>query len=807
MQNTQQQTTSAEYVTNMVWNFMNHARGQMSINDMFPLMLALLYSIHKEYPIRVVDDSRFEFPQNDDALLCDLVKCIPSDIRIHANIREFFDEFMCMGSDGLMYFGREEFNEVYPEVLKGLFDLMSTNAGRSNGEFYTPAEISKLIAHIVKSNGCYSVFDPFCGTASIVHELYKCGNLIRFEGQELMERTALYARLNLEAVSGYDCNIKTCDSFGCWNNDHFDAVVSCPPLGLRLTQRQIWESEHLNPEYPCRSVEDIMQIRSFHSNHASLTVTLLATGFCFRGNRDYEMRRYLVDNNLVDTIIALPANILYGTSVPSVILVCKRERTHEEPIKFIHAEDYFLGDRRKRTFDYVRFIEMIEGNEEDVAKVSIDEVRQYDYNLNPSLYYKMDFDLKEGQQVKRISELLEPVEGERMSSREVSEMVSISNLSKDFIEVLLNNGKCSVPSEVRRNSSCRVFNGSESKYLLTVNNAGESRYGINTDGNGFNCTADIKVYKVNESLVSPEYIAYTLINNDAISKGRMPLSGYMMHPIVIDSLPVQKEIVNKLVQQYDQKVTAEREADAMRLGVKQNISDLEHMLGSTQLRISKIISRLEGATPASENYPHLVKSMKDNIEYMNRVIHYNNARIDSESFNLKEGDIVEFVKGYIDAWNNYGGGYFEIDFVNDLFDNPKMSYDKSLLTVMLDSILNNAIRHSFHKRKNYTDHNMVQLRLSIVEYKDAPYIQLSVANNGDPIAEGFTIEDYISRGRYAATTGRSGLGGYHVHQIAKGHKGFLCLDSNKMWNMIVEVLLPIESTEYNDIPAYDNECI
>ena len=52
-----------------------------------------------------------------------------------------------------------------------------------------------------------------------------------------------------------------------------------------------------------------------------------------------------------------------------------------------------------------------------------------------------------------------------------------------------------------------------------------------------------------------------------------------------------------------------------------------------------------------------------------------------------------------------------------------------------------------------------------------------------------------------------GLGGYHVHQIAKGHNGFLCLDSNKMWNMIVEVLLPIESTEYNDIPAYDNECI
>mgnify|MGYP006389035559 FL=1 len=807
MQNTQQQTTSAEYVINMAWNFMNHARGQMSTSDLFPLMLAFLYSYHKGYYFHVIDDRRFEFPQNDDALLCDLVKCIPSDIRIHANIREFFDELMCMVSDRLLYFGRDEFNVIYPEVLKGLFDLMSTNADRSNSEFYTPAEISKLIAYIVKSNECFSVFDPFCGTASIVHELYKSGNFIRFEGQELMERTALYARLNLEAVNGNDSNIKICDSFGYWNNDHFDAVVSCPPLGLRLTQSQIWESENFNPEFPCRSVEEIMQIRSFHNNHASLTVTLLATGFCFRGNRDYEMRRYLVDNNLVDTIIALPTNILYGTSIPSVILVCKRERAHGEPIKFIHAEDYYLGNLRKRTFDYNRFIEMIEGDADDVVKVSIDEVLQYDYNLNPSLYYKKDFNLKEGQQVKRISELLEPVEGERISARDVTEMVSIGNLNKDFIEVLLNNGKQSAPSEVRRNSSCRFFNASDSKYLFAFSIAGESRYGINTDGNSFNCTAEIKVYKVNESLVSPEYIAYKLITNDAISKGRMPLSGYMMHSIVIDSPSVQKEIVNKIVQQYDQKVTAEREADAMRLGVKQNISDLEHMLGSTQLRISKIIARLESATPASENYSHLVKSMKDNIEYMNRVIHYNNARIDSESFNLKEADIVEFAKSYIDAWNNYGGGYFEIVFVNDLFDTPKMSFDKTLLTVMLDSILNNAIRHSFHKRKNYTVHNMVQLRLSVVEYKDAPYIQLSVANNGDPITEGFTIEDYISRGRYAATTGRSGLGGYHVHQIAKGHKGFLCLDSNKMWNMIVEVLLPIESTEYNDIPAYDNECI
>ena len=126
---------------------------------------------------------------------------------------------------------------------------------------------------------------------------------------------------------------------------------------------------------------------------------------------------------------------------------------------------------------------------------------------------------------------------------------------------------------------------------------------------------------------------------------------------------------------------------------------------------------------------------------------------------------------------------------------------------MLDSILNNAVRHGFHKRKNHTEHNMVLIALSAVEYDGKPYLKLSIANNGDPMADGFTIEDYTSRGRYTASTGRSGLGGHHVFQIAKGHHGFLYLDSNKVWNMVVEVLLPIESALLNDIPAYENECI
>jgi type I restriction enzyme M protein len=228
----------------------------------------------------------------------------------------------------------------------------------------------------------------------------------------------------------------------------------------------LYQARHATPDCPCRSYEEIILTRPFYCNHAKLTITLLSTGFCYRGNRDYELRRDLIEKNLVDTIIALPANILYGTSISSILLVCKKWRNQEEPIKFIHAEDYYLGDRGKRTFDYDRFIEMIKGDARDVVNVSLNDIRQYDYNLNPSLYYKMDLDLKEGQKVIRIEELVSPVEGERIPVADVRNSVSINNLGRDFIEVLLNDGKSSTLSETRRNITYRKINASDGKYLF-----------------------------------------------------------------------------------------------------------------------------------------------------------------------------------------------------------------------------------------------------------------------------------------------------------------------------------------------------
>lgn len=796
MQNTQQ-NNSAEFVINLVWNFMTHVRGNFSIGEIFPPTLALLYAYHKGYSIKMFDHRHLEFVPNDDKLYQDLINLVPNDKHLHAELCEFVRE--------LSFIDRNDFNLVYVEVLRNLFDLVSSNSGRQGGEFYTPSAITKLMAYIASKENCQEVFDPFCGTASIVHELVKFGGLPLFTGQEINYQTSIFARLNAESIYGYEECILNVDSIRHWDNNTYDTVISCPPFGLRLTQEQLYEARHTTPECSCRSYEEILLARPFMCNHAKLTITLLPTGFCFRGNRDYELRKELIERNLVDTLIALPANILYGTSVPSIILVCKKGRNLEEPIKFIHAEDYFLGDRRKRTLDYDRFIEMFESNGSDIANISLDEVRHYDYNLNPSLYYKKDFDLKDGQKVYKLEELLIPVDGERIPSANVKEAVSISNLSRDYIEILLNNGKVSTPSEVRRNINYRVFASSNKKYLLAFSNIIENRYGINTDGKEFICPVDVKVYEVNDTLVTPEYLVHTLLNHKAINKGRMPLSGYMMLPIVIDSLSNQKEIVHKMSQEHAAIVRAEQEADAKRLGVKTNISDLEHMLQTTQANIDCIIDDLEDIYKEDSSYQSLIKGLKDNVEYMKRVIRFSNATISPEMFNMKRNDIDAFIKSYCNSWLNYSGNYFYLSLKPMQCENRMVVFDKTYIKLMLDSILTNVERHGFKKRRKEENH--VEISLSVESYQDKPYVVIRVANNGEPFKEGFTLDDYITRGRYSSNTGRSGLGGYHVYQIAKGHNGYLYIDSNKVWNVVVEVLLPIDGVESDNLVSYEHECI
>lgn len=807
-------TKNAKIIIDSVWNYFDHviSKGVINYRMVFTSALYVLYGYHKKYTAAHRYDYLDELflDGSNDNLLHDLFSCSgykEFDKKHYDNREKTWCNTLY---EDLSTISHEEFESAYIEVLQYIFEFISEN-NNIGSDFYTPNELNELMAYFVKKECCKTIYDPFCGTASIVNSLCKNKNTIYFAGHEIDSMVSLYARVFCEACLGNDKSIKCCDSITEWSKKEFDAVVSFQPLGYKFNSNSfpILQNEESPIQY--KSFDEMMLIRPFMINKAKVTVSMQTIGFCYKGNTNYEIRKHLIDNNYIDTIIILPSNILYGTSVSCIIVVCKNNRSPLDPITFINAESYYINEnRKKRFFDFNRFKKTIEsGNCDDYAKVSIDEVKQFDYNLTPSLYFNRNFTLKDGQNVVMLSDLISSKSVDRTREGKFSEAVTLKCLNDNFIDILKN--KNQVESIQNKDISLQYRHVDvlpNEKLLLTCEwPQMKLRLGLMTNESDFVFDSKIKVHLINEDLVTPEYLVYILTENKTISSFNVPLSVLGRLPIVIDSIENQKEIVRRLVQQYNEKSRKEQEADAERLGVKRQISDIEHMLGPTQNKINKIIKRLGNIDTINEKYHLLVKNLKDNVEYMNRLIQYADSDIAKVSFNLQNGNIIEFVESYADGWRNYGGEYFELATENLIENPPMMEFDKNLLKVMLDSIMNNAVRHGFVKRKDYTDHNLVKICLSTVEYNDKPYVLMRVSNNGEPINDSFTIEDYVSRGRYTSSTGRSGLGGFHIYQVVKGHNGYLCLDRNKIWNVIIDILLPVKQLNNNILTSYENECI
>lgn len=803
------QNKVTDVILSTISKYLISARNLLPSIDSYSAVLSVLYGIHKEYTVIDVPNQYFFFEEPEDTLLRDLFEWCKNDMyhcygNSENSVKNYYDLNYSLYR-ALSDIDHSSFEDAYVTVLTKLFEIMSSST-TSRGEFYSPESINKLISYYINASNCNSVYDPFCGTASIVHSLTK--QELKFEGQEINHLVSIWARLNMEARYGYDNGISCADSISQWNESHFEAVVTCPPFGTRFSTEQRIRLES-GKDLMTDNLEEVLFSRAFSVNKAKLVAVLEPLSFCY-SKRYTNLRKFLVDENYLDTLIVLPEKLLYETSIPSCLVVCKSGRNENDPVRVVDATSYIVDDVKNRSFDFERFIQDIEIDDKSICVyASTEKIIGYDYNLNLYLYNQRLVELKEGQTLVPLSGLVKEVGKKRVSPlTDKHNVLPADFFSRSIIEVILNKNRLILPSEERRStprSLVEVVNGK--KYVLCIDSIINvaPKFAIYSGDENFTCMQGVKVFEVNENFVTPEYLVHQLINNPVLKTGYGPLSNYMYLQIVVDNIKDQKEIISRLAQQHSVNARLEQEADEKRLGVKQNISDLEHMLGTPQSRVDSLIYNLEHMSPGDDNYHSTVKGLKDNVEYIKRIIQFSNAQISTDMFYLEKIDIAEFIKAYCTAWKNYGGNYFGLSFKNNLDDNRILPFDKTLMKVLLDAILTNAERHGF--RKHQKKENLVEMSLDLESYENKPYIVLRVANNGTPFKDGFTLNDYVTRGKYSATSGRSGLGGYHVYQITKGHHGFLYIDSNKIWNVIIEVLLPVDNVEPNNLVEYEHDCI
>ena len=316
--------------------------------------------------------------------------------------------------------GKQDY-DVLGFIYEYLISNFAANAGKKAGEFYTPHEVSLLMSEIVayhlKDREEIKIYDPTSGSGSLLINIGQCaarymgnGNNIKYYAQELKENTYNLTRMNLVMRGILPDNIVTRngdtleedwpyfeenDPVNTYDPLFVDAVVSNPPYS------QPWSpaGKDNNPRFsqyglaPKGKADYAFLLHDlYHIRNDGIVTIVLPHGVLFRGGEEGAIRKNLIDHNNIDAIIGLPANIFFGTGIPTIIMVLRKNKKDSD-VLIIDASKGFEKDGKNnklRACDIKRIVDAYVARPEKIEKfarrVSREEIIQNDYNLNIPRY-------------------------------------------------------------------------------------------------------------------------------------------------------------------------------------------------------------------------------------------------------------------------------------------------------------------------------------------------------------------------------------------------------------------------------------
>lgn len=301
-------------------------------------------------------------------------------------------------------------SDAFGDMYEYLMGMYAQNAGKSGGEYFTPPEVSILLARIVSigKKEVKNVYDPACGSGSLLLKFVKTIGLENIRdgiyGQELNTTTYNLCRENmmLHNVSGDKINIENGDTLASPQHlsKQFEIICSNPPYSIHwdVTPTTILDNRFAPAGATAPSSKAdyaFLQHIIYHLTTNGVAGVVLPHGVLFRGGSEGTIREYFIDNNYIDTIIGLPSNIFYGTGIPTIIMVLKKERTNSD-ILFIDASKCFEKDKNQnmlRDSDIERIYDAVVARKDikGFAKViNKSEVIKNEYNLNIPRYISTD---------------------------------------------------------------------------------------------------------------------------------------------------------------------------------------------------------------------------------------------------------------------------------------------------------------------------------------------------------------------------------------------------------------------------------
>ncbi|MCI8603933.1 MAG: type I restriction-modification system subunit M [Ruminiclostridium sp.] len=336
--------------------------------------------------------------------------------------------------------------DAFGDAYEYLMTMYASNAGKSGGEFFTPADVSELLTRLgtVGKTEVNKVYDPACGSGSLLLKAEKVlgHNKVQkgFYGQEINITTYNLCRINmfLHDIDFDKFDIACEDTLTApkhWDDEPFELIVSNPPYSIK------WEGDENpvlinDPRFSPAGVlapkskadlAFIMHSLSWLAPNGTAAIVCFP-GIMYRGGAEKKIRQYLVDNNFIDCIIQLPSNLFFGTSIATCIMVMKKGKSDSKTL-FIDASNECIKvtNNNKLTEDNISRIVEVFAKREVIKHFSylatLGEISENEYNLSVSTYVEAE-DTREKIDIVKLNEEIERiVERENVLRKEIDRII------------------------------------------------------------------------------------------------------------------------------------------------------------------------------------------------------------------------------------------------------------------------------------------------------------------------------------------------------------------------------------------------
>ena len=297
-------------------------------------------------------------------------------------------------------------SDLLGDAYEYLIGEFAAGAGKKGGEFYTPAQVSRLMAQIVSQDKkrVRSVYDPTCGSGSLLLRIGDYTDVVGYFGQELNPTIFNLARMNMILHGVHFDHFKILQGNTLEEDMHADlkaeVIVANPPFSAKWkgdNDPQLAQDDRFSQygKLAPKNKADYAFVTHmlYHLADNGTMAIVLPHGALFRSGAEGYIRKYIIEKqNYLDAVIGLPSNLFYGTSIPATVLVFKKCRKEDEDILFIDASKEFekVGNQNKLTDENIKKIFDIYKSRKEVKKyshrASLDEIKENEYNLNIPRY-------------------------------------------------------------------------------------------------------------------------------------------------------------------------------------------------------------------------------------------------------------------------------------------------------------------------------------------------------------------------------------------------------------------------------------